>query len=298
MVSVIQKVSPHASFAKYILCSTGLLRYLHPTDDELKTLSGVPKEKSKGKKGDKGGKNGNIDTSGTFHVPRNLEVTLDTAPITQFDVVHLRYFTEYQWLVDFSLYAVIVYLISEIYHFFFPLKEEINLSMLWCFLVVFFAFKLLVGLTVQYFRSDESIGERSTCIVSSLVYLLIAMMILIVPESKLEVGLNQAYQSFNESASAFLRSQGLQSSGPASKLMVMFSTAVTCGILGALFTFPGLRMARMHWDSLKYCKGRPLIKLLLNISFAMPFMLVILWIKPISKDYFTGKIFSGMTKPL
>lgn len=298
MVSVIQKVSPHASFAKYILCSTGLLRYLHPTDDELKRIAGVPKEKSKGKKGEKGNKNGSVDTSGTFHVPRSLELSLDTSPITQFDVVHLRYFTEYQWLVDFSLYAFIVYVASEIYQFFFPLKDEINLSMLWCFLVIFFAFKLLSGLTVQYFRSDESIGERSTCIVSSLVYLLIAMMILIVPESKLEVGLTQAYQSFNESASAFLRSQGLQSSGPASKLMVMFFTAVTCGVIGALFTFPGLRMARMHWDSLKYCKGRPLTKLLLNISFALPFLLVILWIKPISKDYLTEKIFNGMTKPL
>ena len=54
MVSVIQKVSPHASFAKYILCSTGLIHYLHLTDDELKTLAGVPKDKPKGKKEEKG----------------------------------------------------------------------------------------------------------------------------------------------------------------------------------------------------------------------------------------------------
>lgn len=135
MVSIIQKLSPHLSFAKYLLCSTGLLRYLHPTDDELKTLAGVPKDKPKGK-----GKNGHFEsTSSTFHVPRNLEFTLDSAQITSFDVIHLRYFTEYQWLVDFSLYAMIVYVISEIYHFFLPLKDEVNLSMLWCLLVVFFA---------------------------------------------------------------------------------------------------------------------------------------------------------------
>uniref|UniRef100_A0A336LYD7 CSON005826 protein n=1 Tax=Culicoides sonorensis TaxID=179676 RepID=A0A336LYD7_CULSO len=294
MVSIIQKLSPHLSFAKYLICSTGLLRYLHPTDDELKTLAGVPKEKSKGK-----GKNGHFEyTSSTFHVPRNLEVTLETAKITPFDVVHLRYFTEYQWLLDFSLYALIVYLISEIYHFFIPLKDEVNLSMLWCLLVVFFAFKLLASLTIQYFKSDESIGECSTCIVTGLVFLLLAMMILIVPESKLEVGLDQAYYSFNESASAFLQTQGLQSTGPASKLIVKFTIAVTCAILGAFFTFPGLRMARMHYDSLKYCKDRFLIRLLLNISFALPFFLVLLWIKPISKDYLTSHILSGMSEPL
>jgi hypothetical protein len=72
--------------------------------------------------------------------------------------------------------------------------------------------KLLISLTVQYFRSEESIGERSTCIVTGLTYLLIAMMILIVPESTLEVGLDQAYKSFNESASTFMANQGLNSS--------------------------------------------------------------------------------------
>lgn len=40
MVSVIQKLSPHYSLAKWILCSTGLIRYLHPTDNELKSLAG------------------------------------------------------------------------------------------------------------------------------------------------------------------------------------------------------------------------------------------------------------------
>lgn len=41
MVSVIQKLSPHYSLAKWILCSTGLIRFLHPTDNELKTLAGT-----------------------------------------------------------------------------------------------------------------------------------------------------------------------------------------------------------------------------------------------------------------
>lgn len=75
-----------------------------------------------------------------------------------------------------------------------------------------FSSKLLTSLTIQYFRSDESIGERSTCIVTGFSYLLISMMILIVDESTLETGLEQAYKSFNESASVFLDSQGANSS--------------------------------------------------------------------------------------
>ncbi|EDW37064.1 GL25720 [Drosophila persimilis] len=46
--------------------------------------------------------------------------------------------------------------------------------MVWCLLVIFFALKLLSSLTVLYFRSEESIGERSMVIVACLVYLQIA----------------------------------------------------------------------------------------------------------------------------
>lgn len=68
--------------------------------------------------------------------------------------------------------------------------------------------------------------------------------------------------------------------------------------MGAIFTFPGLRMARMHWDSLKYCKDNKMMQLLLNISFALPFILVLLWVKPLSKDYLTGRVFGNMKEPL
>lgn len=71
--------------------------------------------------------------------------------------------------------------------------------------------KLLISLTVQYFKSEESIGERSTCIVTGLTYLLIAMIILIIDENTLEIGLEQAYKSFNESASVYLEDRGVTS---------------------------------------------------------------------------------------
>lgn len=71
--------------------------------------------------------------------------------------------------------------------------------------------KVLLSLWVQYFKGEESVGERSTCIVTGFAYLLIAMMVLIVDENKLEIGLEKAYTSFNHSASQFLDTQGLSS---------------------------------------------------------------------------------------
>lgn len=91
----------------------------------------------------------------------------------------------------------------------FPFYYCIDSNLIFYFL--YFS-KLLISLTVQYFKSDESIGERSTCIVTGLIYLLVAMMILIVDENTLEIGLEQAYKSFNESASVYLEERGVSSS--------------------------------------------------------------------------------------
>lgn len=90
----------------------------------------------------------------------------------------------------------------------------------------------MASLTIQYFKSDESIGERSTCIVTGLIYLLIAMIAVILPERILEVGLSTAYQKFNDGATKFLDDQGISNSGPASKVVLLFFIAVNCGIVG------------------------------------------------------------------
>lgn len=295
MVSVFQKLGSFFSLARWLLCSTGLVRYLYPTDSELRQLAGIPKvtkEKSKGKKGSK------LENGDVFRIPRSLDVPLESTKVSPLDVVHLRFYSEYQWVVDFALYAGFVFLMSEVYHGFYPIKDEVNLSTVWCMLVLGFATKVLVSLTVQYFKGEQSVGERSTVIVAAFAYLLIAMMVMVVDERNLESGLETAYQSFNTSAARFLGSQGLQSSGPASKLVLKFFLALWCGFIGGIFIFPGFRAARMHYDLLKYYEVNRIKRFLLNVSFASPFLLVLLWVKPVCRDYLTARIFSGMTAPL
>ena len=47
-------------------------------------------------------------------VPKQNDLQLETTQVTLADVVQLRFFTEYQWLLDFSLYALFVYFITEV----------------------------------------------------------------------------------------------------------------------------------------------------------------------------------------
>jgi len=97
----------------YIFICYRLTRYLYPTDQQLRTLAGVPREKPKKGKHSENGKVGDV-----FHVPRNLDIQLESAKVTMLDVVHLKYYTEYQWLLDFSLYAIIVYILTEASNYF------------------------------------------------------------------------------------------------------------------------------------------------------------------------------------
>lgn len=48
----------------------------------------------------------------------------------------------------------------------------------------------------------------------------------------------------------------------------------------------------------RYYKDQKLLLLIANISYASPLLLVSLWIKPVSRDYLTVRIFSGMNGPL
>lgn len=50
----------------------------------------------------------------------------------------LHYFPEFQWLVDFTVAATVVYLITELYYSVAQASGEMNISVVWCLLVLAF----------------------------------------------------------------------------------------------------------------------------------------------------------------
>ena len=161
MATVLSRVGPHLSLARWLLCSkfASLVRYLHPSDEELRVYAPVPKMDKKDKKKqrqqqEKNGSNGTNQVNSTFNVPRNIDLQLITAPVELTDLVQLRYYQEYQWLIDFSCYSLITYILSEIYIYVLPIKAstEVNLSIVWVVLVIGFTYKLLLSLNGLYFE--------------------------------------------------------------------------------------------------------------------------------------------------
>eukprot|EP00063_Salmo_salar_P053008 XP_014027843.1 PREDICTED: transmembrane protein 161B-like isoform X3 [Salmo salar] len=245
MASVIQKIIPHYSFARWLLCSGGLRWYQHPTEDELRNLAGK-QQKTKSKKDRRN--NGHIDYK-PLTIPKDIDLQLETKCITEVDTLALHYFPEFQWLVDFTVASTVVYLITELYYTVAQPSGEMNISVVWCLLVLAFVIKTLFSLTAFYFKLEEG-GERSLCITFAFFFFVKAMAILIVTENYLEFGLETGFANFSESATHFLENQGLESQGPISKLTFKLILALLCSLIGAFLTFPGLRLAQMHLDAL------------------------------------------------
>ncbi|XP_069631439.1 transmembrane protein 161B-like isoform X4 [Haliaeetus albicilla] len=226
--------------------------------------------------------NGHIENK-PLTIPKDIDLHLETKSVTERDTIALHYFPEYQWLVDFTAAATVVYVVTEAYCSIMKPSQEMNISVVWCLLVLAFSVKILFSLTTHYFIVEDG-GERSVCVTFGCFFFVKAMVILIVTESYLEFGLESGFSNFSESAMQFLEKQGLESRGPVSKLTFKLFLAVLCSLIGAFLTFPGLRLAQMHLDALNLATEK-ITQTLLHINFLAPLLMVLLWVKPITKDY-------------
>ncbi|CAO2593065.1 Transmembrane protein 161B, partial [Lemmus lemmus] len=292
MASVMQKIIPHYSLARWLLCNGSLRWYQHPSEEELRILAGK-QQKGRSKKDRK--YNGHIENK-PLTIPKDIDLHLETKSVTEVDTLALHYFPEYQWLVDFTVAATIVYLVTEVYYSFMKPTQEMNISLVWCLLVLSFAIKVLFSLTTHYFKVEDG-GERSVCVTFGFFFFVKAMAVLIVTENYLEFGLETGFTNFSDSAMQFLEKQGLESQGPVSKLTFKFFLAIFCSLIGAFLTFPGLRLAQMHLDALNLATEK-ITQTLLHINFLAPLFMVLLWVKPITKDYIMNPPLGKESVPL
>ncbi|TMS20006.1 Transmembrane protein 161A, partial [Larimichthys crocea] len=145
--------------------------------------------------------------------------------------------------------------------------------------------KTLHTLMSHYFRSEEG-GERSVCLAFGFLSLLVAMLVLVVREDYLEFGLESGFSSLFDNLEIFAKQQGYADwSIPVTKLTVKLGLAAVCAYIGSLLAFPGLRLAQTHLDAVQMNSDRPLIQILLHMSFLSPVVVLILWVKPIARDF-------------
>ncbi|CAH8575623.1 unnamed protein product [Schistosoma turkestanicum] len=182
--SVLSKIISFFSFTRFLV--VGLTRYAVPTDQQLLEASGNCKIKTKGKRKRNdslpGSPNGSSCSSDTFYFSRSTTIHLKRSNVSSSDVAILPLYSSHQWLVDFTVCAVCVYLINEVaYNCIIPwyegfdksrtsvsytganqsspypisLSVRINLSLVWMTLSLWFTIRTLISLTAMYFQSKN-----------------------------------------------------------------------------------------------------------------------------------------------
>lgn len=193
--------------------------------------------------------------------------------------MQLHYFSDYQWLIDFTFCASLVFFSNEfVYGCILGTNPKVNLSILWCLLSIGFTCKSLWNITKIYFSMSDT-ADLMIVIMSGFSFLVFAMMILIVPEKHLSFRLDEGYRNFSDSIAKNFPHAG--SSGPISLVAIKAALAVTSAFIGAVFTHSGLRFGKMYVDAVNDAGSSRARLGLLHASFLLPLPIVSLWLVPV-----------------
>jgi len=263
MASFLQKLTPIYSLGRWILCNGSLIFYREPSNEELLKLSGKQLEKAKGKR-----KNNNQQQKQqTFKIPKNLEVSLSTDQIKPINSLVLRSYSEYEWIVNYALFVVLVYISTEVYYELWKPSKEFNLSLIWIALSVSFAMKNMFNIIKLYIKSGG--GEMYLSIVFGIVSFILSLGLLTVSEDYLDFGMSK-----------WIEVDGRQKVSGL-KLVLAFVSALH----GVIFAFPAFRMAQMYRDAVKYSEGNRFLNTLLHVNFIAPLLISSCWVKPLVRDF-------------
>ncbi|XP_065646385.1 transmembrane protein 161B isoform X3 [Hydra vulgaris] len=281
------KLSSFYSIARWIICGK-LYRYLHPTNEHLRSLVGKLPLHSKGKKR-KSNEKYNTETMDMFTIPCSLEFQLERVSIEEIDLYPQYKYHDFKWLVDFSVCAALIYVIIELIGIYRPdiYIEEFNLGVVWCGMVVYFCLKELFSLTSAYWKTEDD-GERSMTLSFGIFFFIVAMGVLIIDESVMDFGLEKGFYHFVGNLEIVCKRLNFSVKQVPSIWVFKISLAILSSLVGAVLCFPGIRYANMYIESLNYSKSSWSYGLI-NLVFFSPLFLSLLWILPLSKSLIVTK---------
>lgn len=310
VASFLHKLSPYYSLGRWLV-STGLHRYLPPSDKQLRPHVSTPAQANKTSKKKALSQREKVLTSSKStpeeilaainYDPNSLDKNLAVSKSTNLKLVSaplnwdsdadlLHYSSELEFMVNLTLAALAVFAMTSVYFHLRPaaLVEEYNLSIVWLAVVIGYTFKVLLALT-RIYLSEELAHQRSILIVFTTLFFVCALGVLLVDESVLNFGLDTSHQNISQSVSiilgAFLRS------GKDMKVIPMWglkiSLALLSNALSIVLIFPGFRFADTHFSTIYHSKS-PFFKMFLHANYIAPMFSLSLWIRPLTQDMVAG----------
>merc|ERR1712088_301802 len=211
----------------------GYYRFIVPSDDDLKKYTSNSNKNSK-----------------DLRIPNDVEIELQMHQTNRNDVAFLPFFSDFTWLVDFCLMAVLCFVGTEAYfQLGFGEGTLLHMGLIWVLIVFYLTVSILLSMIKSYMQSKS--GELSV-VLSLSSFALVLSMVFLITDKYFDFGLNEAFKSFDKNLKEFY----INVSGPNEKEMLESyqgpSTMIFNGylafsstFLACLLTFPGLKSAQM-----------------------------------------------------
>ncbi|XP_032774991.1 transmembrane protein 161A isoform X4 [Rattus rattus] len=88
--TLMHRLAPHCSFARWLLCNGSLFRYIHPSEEELRALAGKPRPRGRKERWAN-----SLHDEKPLSVPRDAHFQLETCPLTAVDALGLASMTQH-----------------------------------------------------------------------------------------------------------------------------------------------------------------------------------------------------------
>ncbi|CAF0868880.1 unnamed protein product [Brachionus calyciflorus] len=295
MFVLLAKLGKFYSYGRYLLCHK-LYRYLSPNSDDLKkAVRNHYKSQTKNKKLNR------IfeidDDKEEFNIPEGATVELSMSPVQPADLHYIKYTDDFQSFVDVSSIAIIIYLSTEIYIAFFKPKDEINLSVVWCSMIILYGIGSLASIAKNYLRTSEG----ALLFIFAGVSFILSLLIQLADTKFFDFQLKDAFRNVSSNIVNLIQTSMDQNVNVNSAKLPPGTTTTqkiysqlktyttndllfTCfiaflsSIIGALLFFPSFRLARLHFLCLKYSQESKFKRLVYYLSFILPLLVSLCWV--------------------
>ena len=224
------------------------------------------------------------------------------SPVQPHDLYYIKYTDDFQSFVDISLIGIIIYVTTEIYIAFFRPTEEVNLSVVWCAMIIMYGISALSSIAINYLRTDEA----SLLYIFAGLSFILSLIVQLGDTKFFEFHLKDAFRNFTTTSLSLIQSHIDSQTATAStsqsttgekstttqkiysqiktystnELLFTISIAVVSGFIGAILFFPSFRLARLHFLCLKYSQGSKLKKFAYYLNFLFPLLVSMCWFRP------------------
>ncbi|KAI1697539.1 putative transmembrane protein domain-containing protein [Ditylenchus destructor] len=264
--------------ARFSFCDLAVFKglYYYLLDSSLiKIKQPVTEKSAHNKKRDKNKRNDLTNET-------NSERRLLKIPLTAAALEGVPFFSSLTWTLNYFIFALLVYFISDAFTLFFPSDQDHNISLIWLLCSLAFLINVLVKLTAVKMSAEELHAERNLLLCFGALFFLVFLIAMAFVDEVMDITFQQGYNHFTSSVNDYLASQGydniFENSGKSPLLLVivlslMFSTFAT------IMLFPNIQYASLYLDSLKDCS--PHLKVSLHVTFFLPLIGFFTFIKAV-----------------